>query len=94
MRARPDLGQNKETTARMASHLHSYQEKRPRPGATNRFGEQKMYSQVAFGLPLITSREYSNNLTQPERSLQGMTRDFSVVGQFQVRTNATGCFGW
>jgi hypothetical protein len=33
-----------------------------RPGA--RF-EQKMYSRVAFGSPLLTSREYSDNLTRP-----------------------------
>src|SRR5439155_3964946 len=64
--------QNKEPTARMASYLHCYHwfERRARgAGPTH---DQKMYSRVAFGSPLLTSREYSTNLTHPRRSVQGI----------------------
>src|SRR5262249_14387552 len=33
--------------------------------------QQKMYSRVAFGSPLLTSREYSDNLTRPKNEVQG-----------------------
>jgi hypothetical protein len=68
--------QNKETTARMASYLHCYQRSSSRAQRVRPLFDQKMYSQVAFGSPLITSREYSDNLTHAGSAPQGTGENF------------------
>ena len=51
-------------------------------GAIARFN-QKMYSRVAFGSPLLTSREYSNNLTHAKITPQGNVRTFSPPSRYE-----------
>ena len=49
--------------------LSTFRAPRAGRGSTH---DQKMYSRVAFGSPLLTSREYSNNLTHARTSVQGI----------------------
>jgi len=56
----------------MASYLHCYPRSSSRARGAPPTHDQKMYSRVAFGSPLLTSREYSDNLTHARRSVQGV----------------------